>query len=222
MKDIYLIIPLIVSALSITSLAIISESSNINTNQCSANSLEEIEPKFPVKEPKYLPEGYKLRVVDDRSWDPLNPGRIIVMNYDIEDLCHAKLFGILGSTIAIAAIDINHPESSKIENPMEYFSKTAESYNAMIPETASLIEKPEDSMNKVKIIKINSYIGIAREPSSKGYNVYIIDGKEKVVVENDNVYQGFIMFYHENDKVLYQIRSSYSVEEMIRIAESIP
>ncbi len=74
------------------------------------------------------------------------------------------------------------------------------------------------------MIKVNDYIGIAREPS-KGYSVYIFhneDGsiKDKVVEELDDINPGYVTFYHA--KILYSIDSILPVEEMLNIAESIP
>jgi hypothetical protein len=76
-----------------------------------------------------------------------------------------------------------------------------------------LIDKPVEQIPVQRIVKVNDYIGYAREPS-KGYSVYIFNDKmvmlkDKVVEELDDINPGFVTFYHAKDKVMYTIRLSY-------------
>jgi hypothetical protein len=70
-----------------------------------------------------------------------------------------------------------------------------------------LIDKPE---NTIRIVKINEYIGIAREPM-KGYSVYIIKNTDKIVEELDSINTGFLQFYHTRPSIPYMQASSQLV-----------
>jgi hypothetical protein len=112
------------------------------------------------------------------------------------------------------------------KDPLAYFTRSVEEWNSVIPNAAKLIDKPESTIPIVRIVKVNDYIGEAREPS-KGYSVYIFndkDGnvKDKVVEELDDINPGFVTFYHAKDKVMYSITAKLPVKEILRIAESIP
>ncbi len=190
---------------------------------------------FPVKEPTYIPEGYKLEVVDpyslslaERSEDSYH----VDLYYAKEPMCHGiNPSGFTEDVIVIGATNIQAEEvksslGSIDEDPLAYFTNKAEEYNSVIPDAAELLDKPESAIPPVRLIKVNDYFGIAREPM-KAYTVVIFhdkDGsiKDKVVKEQDVMRAGFLEFYHTRDKVLYIIDSILPVEKMIKIAESIP
>jgi len=90
----------------------------------------------------------------------------------------------------------------------------------------NIIDKPIDTIPVAKIIKVNNYVGYGIEPR-KGYNVYTFyneDGsiKDKIVEELDDISPGLISFYHTNDKTMYSIEAKLPIEEILKIAESIP
>jgi hypothetical protein len=243
MNAILFIIPLIISATVV--LALINEESPlINTvtkakateYQCEPKSLSEVKLSFPVKEPTYLPEGYRLEVVDPYSFSVVERSEDsyrVVLFYAKEPMCH----GIIpnGFTDDIIAINVVNIQSKEVEStlgdvdkdPLAYFMGKVEEYNSVIPDVARLKDKPVSEIPPTKLIKVNDYIGYAREPT-QAYTVVIFhdeDGniKEKMVVEEHGYKRaGFLTFYHSKDKVLYTISSILPVEEMLKIAESIP
>jgi len=244
MNAILFIIPLIISATVV--LALINEESpliNMVTKakateyQCEPKSLSEVKLSFPVKEPTYLPEGYKLEVVDPYSFSAAERSEdsdVVALYYSKEPMCHGVPTGY-GDVIRIKVVNVvNIREKDKSsmygididKDPLAYFTRSVEEWNSVIPNAAKLIDKPESTIPIVRIVKVNDYIGEAREPS-KGYSVYIFndkDGnvKDKVVEELDDINPGFVTFYHAKDKVMYSITAKLPVKEILRIAESIP
>ncbi len=208
----------------ISASVVIVLSTQVNEPTCLPTSLGAVKPYFPVKEPRYLPEGYRLQVIDPDSYSlPPGSGNAILLNYAKHPMCTATGMEPKGDVIVIIVFDTSN---DPISDPLAYYNKVVESYNSVIPNAAELIDKPESSIAVVKVIKVNDYIGVAREPN-KGYSVYIFrneDGsiKDKVVEELDDVNAGFVNFYHEKDKVAYNIVAKLPVEEMIKMAESIP
>jgi hypothetical protein len=196
--------------------------------------LSEVKLSFPVKEPTYLPEGYRLEVVDPYSFSAAERSEdsdVVVLYYSKEPMCHGVPTGY-GDVIRINVGNIGEKHKYSVygididKDTLAYFTKSAEEWNSVIPNAAKLIDKPESTIPVVRIVKVNDYIGIAREPS-KGYSVYIFndkDGnvKDKVVEELDDINPGFVTFYHAKDKVMYTIWAKLPVKEILRIAESIP
>jgi hypothetical protein len=196
--------------------------------------LSEVKLSFPVKEPTYLPEGYRLEVVDPYSFSAAERSEdsdVVVLYYSKEPMCHGVPTGY-GDVIRINVGNIGEKHKYSVygididKDTLAYFTKSAEEWNSVIPNAAKLIDKPESTIPVVRIVKVNDYIGIAREPS-KGYSVYIFndkDGnvKDKVVEELDDINPGFVTFYHAKDKVMYSITAKLPVKEILRIAESIP
>jgi len=240
MNAILFIIPLIISATVV--LALINEESPLLSTtkakateyQCEPKSLSEVKLSFPVKEPTYLPEGYRLEVVDPYSFSAAERSEdsdVVALYYSKEPMCHGVPTGY-GDVIRINVGNIGEKHKysvygiDKDKDTLAYFTKIAEEWNSVIPNAAKLIDKPESTIPIVRIVKVNDYIGIAREPS-KGYSVYIFndkDGnvKDKVVEELDDINPGFVTFYHAKDKVMYTIWAKLPVKEILRIAESIP
>ncbi len=241
MNAILFIIPLIISATVVLAL-INEESSLINTvtkakateYQCEPKSLSEVKLSFPVKEPTYLPEGYRLEVVDPYSFslaERSEDSDAVALYYSKEPMCHGVPTGY-GDVIRINVGNIGEKHKYSVygididKDPLAYFTRSVEECNSVIPNAAKLIDKPESTIPIVRIVKVNDYIGEAREPS-KGYSVYIFndkDGnvKDKVVEELDDIIPGFVTFYHAKDKVMYSITAKLPVKEILRIAESIP
>ncbi len=168
---------------------VLALSTKVNEPTCLPTSLDAVKPYFPVKEPRYLPEGYRLQVVDPDSYSyPAGSGNAILLNYAKHPMCIATGMEPKGDVIVIIAFDRS---DEPISDPLAHYTKVAESYNSVIPNAAELIDKPESSISVVKIINVNGHVGVAREPS-KGYSVYIFhneDGsiKDKVVEELDDV-----------------------------------
>ncbi len=222
------IIPLIISATVV--LALINEENQlINTTKakateynCDPKSLDEVKLSFPVKEPTYIPEGYRLEVVDPYTFsvvDKSEDSDVVDLYYSKEPMCKAVGFGYGGDIIFIRVSDTQNTSLSgeylkEIDkDPLAYFTKSAEEWNSVIPNAAELIDKPESTIPVVRIVKVNDYIGIAREPS-KGYSVYIFHDekgnvKDKVVEELDDINLGFVTFYHAKDKTMYLYGLSY-------------
>ncbi len=233
-----LLIPVIISATVV--LALINEESPLfnnttnakaNVYHCDPKSLDEVKLSFPVKEPTYIPEGYKLEVVDPYSLTGVErseDSNLVLLFYSKEPLCTSVYSGY-GDVIRIAVANRNSDDKDSLDldkDPLAYFTSEAERKNSYIPGAAELIDKPESSIPVVKVIKVNDYLGIAREPS-KGYSVYKFyneDGsiKDKVVEELDDIIPGYVTFYHAKDKVMYSIKAKLPVEEILKIAESIP
>ena len=240
MNAILFIIPLIISATVV--LALINEESPLLSTtkakateyRCEPKSLSEVKLSFPVKEPTYLPEGYRLEVVDPYSFSAAERSEdsdVVALYYSKEPMCHGVPTGY-GDVIRINVGNIGEKHKysvygiDKDKDTLAYFTKIAEEWNSVIPNAAKLIDKPESTIPIVRIVKVNDYIGEAREPS-KGYSVYIFndkDGnvKDKVVEELDDINPGFVTFYHAKDKVMYTIWAKLPVKEILRIAESIP
>ncbi|MCS6768796.1 MAG: DUF4367 domain-containing protein [Candidatus Nitrosocaldus sp.] len=236
MRHILFVIPVVISALVVVTLTAESDislptsSSTVRASadmyRCDPKSLEQVQLEFPVKEPTYLPEGYKLQVVDTTSF----PG-MVALYYAKYEMCHGVSLSNPGDVIVITVGDVqgsakegNIHAVNLMNDPVEHFKRDVESYNSVIPDAAKLIDKPESTIPLVRMIEVNGHVGKAREPM-KGYNVYIInDGErsEKVVEELSDVRAGFVTFYHEKDKTMYSILSTFPVEEMLKIAESIP
>ncbi len=236
------IIPVIISATVV--LALINEESPlINVTKakateynCDPKSLSEVKLGFPIKEPTYIPEGYKLEVVDPYSFSAAERSEEsdVVLFYSKEPLCHGVPTGygdVIRINVANVASIQKKDKSSTYgididKDTLAYFTKSAEEWNSVIPNAAELIDKPESTIPVVRIVKVNDYIGIAREPN-KGYSVYIFHDekgnvKDKVVEELDYINPGFVTFYHAKDKTMYSIWAKMPVKEMFRIAESIP
>lgn len=244
MKSIAFVIPVIVSALLVMALVITDSSnsalllpttsSNVSADNvygCDPESLDDVKLNFPVREPTYLPEGYRLEVVDIFSYSmPPGADNVVTLYYAKHELCHGIQLGYPRDVIIIIVADVAQPAKDgdkfaqmAINDPVEYFKKDIESYNSVIPDAVKLIDKPESTIPLARMIEVNGHIGSAREPM-KGYNVFIInDGEksEKVVEELSEVRAGFVRFYHEKDRTMYTIESTFPVEEMLKIAESI-
>ncbi len=243
MNNLLFIIPVIISAIVV--LALINEESSLTSTvstkakakeyDCEPKSLNEVKLSFPVKEPTYIPEGYKLEVVDPYTYSAVENSEdsdVVDLYYSKEPLCRAVPLGY-GDVIFIRVADTQNPlrdgdkRLKEIDkDPLAYFTKRAEEWNMFIPNAAELIDKPESTIPVVRVVNVNDYIGIAREPS-KGYSVYIFhdeDGKikDKVVEELDDINPGFVGFYHAKDKTVYSIWAKLPVKEMLKIAESIP
>jgi len=245
MNNLLFIIPLIISATVV--LALINEENQLISTastkakateyNCDPKSLDEVKLSFPVKEPTYIPENYKLEVVDPYSFSAAERSEdsdVVVLFYSKEPMCHGVPTGY-GDVIRIGVANVaNIQEKDKSstygididKDPLAYFTKSAEEWNSVIPNAAALIDKPESTIPIVRVVKVNDYIGIAREPS-KGYSVYIFndkDGniKDKVVEELNDINPGFVTFYHAKDKTMYSIWAKLPVKEILRIAESIP
>ncbi|MEM4310210.1 MAG: hypothetical protein QXS98_05365 [Candidatus Nitrosocaldus sp.] len=245
MKPIIFVIPVIASALLVMALAIIDSdnsallptasptnvSADANVYGCDPKSLEQVRLNFPVREPTYLPEGYRLQVVDVFSYSmPPGADNVATLYYAKYEMCHGVQPAYPGDVIVIWVADIKQLAESGdkyaqmvINDPVEYFKREVESYNSVIPDASKLIDKPESTIPLVRMIEVNGHVGSAREPM-KGYSVFIInDGEksEKVVEELGEVRAGFVRFYHEEDRTIYTIHSTFPVEEMLKIAESI-
>ncbi|GBC72720.1 hypothetical protein HRbin04_00111 [archaeon HR04] len=245
MKSIAFVIPVIVSALLVIALTIIdggnsallpttspaNVSADANVYGCEPESLDDVKLNFPVREPTYLPEGYRLEVVDIFSYSmPPGADNVVTLYYAKHEMCHGIQPDYPGDVIVILVADIEQPAKNGdkfaqmvINDPVEYFKRDIESYNSVIPDAAKLIDKPESVIPLARMIEVNGYVGIAREPM-KGYNVFIINDGErskKVVEELSEVRAGFVNFYHEKDRTMYIIKSTFPVEEMLKIAESI-
>lgn len=150
---------------------------------------------------------------------------IVVLYYSKQPMCHGVATG-QGDVIEIRVANMRVIDSKKeygvdIDNDTLAFFTEAESYNSVIPDAAKLIGRPENTIPIVRIVKVNEYIGIAREPM-KGYSIYIINDTDKIVEELDSIKPGFLQFYHARDKTYYTINAKLPVSEMLKIAESIP
>jgi len=235
-------IPVIVSATVV--LALINwESPLISTTKakateyrCSPKSLSEVKLDFPVKEPTYIPEGYRLEVVDPYSFslaERSEDSHRVVLYYSKEPMCHGIIpNGFSDDVIAINVVSIQSKETSSTikdvdMDPLAFYTKEIEEYNSVIAEVAKSLDKPVSAIppvSPVQLIKVNDYIGIAREPT-QAYTIGImVDGiiNETIIEEHDYKRAGFVEFYHSKDKVIYTINSILPVEEMLKIAESIP
>ncbi len=155
-----------------------------------------------------------------------------MLYYAKEPMCHGiPPNGFSADVIAINVVNIQSNEDATTikdvdKDPLAFYMRKVEEWNSFIPDAAELIDKPESTIPLTKLIKVNDYVGYAREPV-KAYTVGIIyddDGniKEKIVEEHDYKMAGFLEFYHSKDKAIYTINSILSVEEMLKIAESIP
>ncbi len=245
MNNLLFIIPLIISVTVV--LALINEENQLISTastkakateyHCDPKSLSDVKLSFPVKEPAYIPEGYKLEVVDPYSFSAAERSEesdVVVLFYSKEPLCHGVPTGY-GDVIRIGVANVasiqKKDKSSTYgididKDTLAYFTKSAEEWNSVIPNAAELIDKSESTIPVVRIVKVNDYIGIAREPS-KGYSVYIFHDekgniKNKVVEELNDINPGFVTFYHAKDKTMYSIWAKLPVKEILRIAESIP
>ncbi len=242
MRSMVFVIPVIVSALLVMALAIIDGSNSVllptstnvsadaNLYGCDPKSLDDVKLNFTVREPTYLPEGYRLEVVDALSYSLPPVYNRVALYYAKYEMCHGVQLGYPKDVIVILVTDLEQAAKNGakyaqmvINDPVEYFKKDIESYNSVIPDAAKLIDKPESTIPLVRMIEVNGHVGSAREPM-KGYNVFIIndgDKSEKVVEELSEVRAGFVTFYHEKDRTFYTIKSTFPVEEMLKIAESI-
>ncbi|MEM2162019.1 MAG: hypothetical protein QXT56_06055 [Candidatus Nitrosocaldus sp.] len=245
MKPIIFVIPVIASALLVMALAIIDSdnsallpttsptnvSADANVYGCDPKSLEQVKLNFPVREPTYLPEGYRLQVVDVFSYSmPPGADNVATLYYAKHEMCHGTSRGSSNDVIVMVVSDVEQQANNGdkyaqmvINDPVEYFKREVESYNSVIPDAAKLIDKPESTIPLVRMIEVNGHVGVAREPM-KGYSVFIINDVEKVekiVEESEGLRPGFVTFYHEEDRTIYTIESIFPVEEMLKIAESI-
>jgi uncharacterized protein (UPF0333 family) len=142
MNNLILIIPLII-IVSIVLVLINEEHQFIKTSNnvkasvynCEPKSLDEVKLSFPVKEPTYIPEGYKLEVVDPYSFTTsleitAEASNRVVLYYSKEPMCHGVAFG-RGDVIFVSIsnmqdeyIKFNLPEGIDIDkDTLAYFTK---------------------------------------------------------------------------------------------------
>ncbi|MCS6768805.1 MAG: hypothetical protein NZ517_08750, partial [Candidatus Nitrosocaldus sp.] len=194
MKHILFVMPVILSALVVIKLTLEDSSISLSAPApststaradvytCEPKSIEQVKPAFPVREPAYLPEGYRLQVVDIFSYSmPPGADNVVALNYAKYEMCHAIGLGDTKDVIVILVTDVEHQAMSGdvsakmlIDDPTAYYKGLADSYNSAIPDAAKLIDKPESTIPLVRMIEVNGHAGIAREPM-KGYSVFIIN-----------------------------------------------
>lgn len=137
--------------------------------------------------------------------------------YAKEPICHGITpSGFTVDVIVIEATNIQAIDKSELpygvgvdEDPLAYFTSKVEEFNSVIHDVANLTDKPKSAIPPAKLIKVNDYFGIAREPM-KACTVVIFhdkDGsiKDKVVEEQDVMRAGFLEFYHSR----YSISNLY-------------